>query len=209
MIDYVFYSSQYCLLCKEDKSETYICKSCKERIEYIDGQRELEGGICYYATFYNKFIQEKIKAFKYEQATYLARVFAEILYNYYNKLNLDIDYVTFVPMYRKDEFKRGYNQAQLMAKYFAKYAGIEMLEIFEKKHSTKNQNKLNKKERMTNLENSFIIIDGEKIKGKKILIIDDIVTTGTTLEVLIATLRKNVEGANVDCLALSSSKIEE
>lgn len=207
MINYLFYSNDYCHLCLENKTDTYICEECKNKIEYIDGEREIEGGICMYPIFYSNFIKDAIKKFKYEKNTFLVKPFAEMLYNYYCEKKLEVDYVSYIPMYSKDEYNRGYNQSKLLAEYFCKLTGLELVELLIKNKSTKHQNKLTKKDRMRNLENSFECIISNNINGKNILFIDDIVTTGSTFNAISNEIKKHYD-ANIMFLALASSKID-
>lgn len=207
MINYLFYSNDYCHLCLENKTDTFICENCKNKIEYIDGVREIEDGICIYPVFYNNFIKNVIKKFKYEKDTYLVKPLAEMLYNYYCEKNLKIDYVSYVPMYSKDEYKRGYNQSKLLAEYFCKLSGLQMINVLNKNKSTKHQNKLSKKDRLINLTNSFETVTDVDLNEKNILIIDDIVTTGSTFKAISKEVKKYYN-ANLIFLAVASSKIE-
>lgn len=207
MINYLFYSNDYCHMCLENKTQTYICEECNEKIEYVDGIREIEDGICIYPIFYSNFIKDIIKKFKYEKNTFLVKPLAEILYNYYCEKNLKVDYVSYIPMYAKDEYNRGYNQSKLLAEYFCKLTGLEIVHILKKNKSTKHQNKLTKKERLINLANSFECIHETKINGKTVLLIDDIVTTGSTFNAVSREVKKHYD-ANLIFLAIASSKIE-
>lgn len=207
MIKFLFHSNDYCHICLENKADTFICENCKSKIEYIDGLREIEDGICIYPVFYNNFIKNVIKKFKYEKDTYLVKPLAEMLYNYYCEKNLRIDYVSYIPMYSKDEYKRGYNQSKLLSEYFCELSGLELIDILDKNKSTKHQNKLSKKERMINLQNSFECVSTIDLNNKTVLFIDDIVTTGSTFSAISKEMKKHYK-ANLIFLAIASSKIE-
>lgn len=207
LTDYLFYSNEYCKFCLDEKSNSNICKTCIERLEFIKSKRELKYGICYYPLFYNNYIRYLIKKFKYEKCTYLAKPFAEIIYKFYLSIDEDFDYISYVPMYPKDEFDRGYNQAELLAREFSKLSGIDLIEIAKKNKKTKHQNKIDRNERYQNLMSSIEIIRDLEIENKKILIIDDLVTTGSTLNIL---AKEIVESYNVKLgfMAIASSKID-
>lgn len=207
MLQYLFYSQEYCHLCLETKSETFICQDCQERLVYVNGDRELEYGECFYPLFYNNFIKSKIKQFKYKSDTYLVKPFVEILYNFVNQSNLKFDYISFIPMYIKDEYKRGYNQSYLLAKYLAKALDKPIIDILSKSKATKHQNKLDRKERLHNLENAFQIKRLEGLNSKTILLVDDLVTTGSTLNVVSKLILENYD-LNLIYLVLASSKVE-
>lgn len=208
MIDYIFYSKDYCHICLENKTKNYICKDCIERFEFIDGIKILDEGICLYPLFYNNFIKKYIKKFKYEDCTYLVKPFTEILYKFLIKKDLNIDYISFVPMYFKDEYKRGYNQLKILGKYLSYMLEIPMIEILKKNKSTKHQNKLDRKERLNNLKQSFETVKDLDINSKTILIVDDVVTTGSTFNAISKEIKINYD-CEIIFLALASSDISE
>jgi ComF family protein len=91
------------------------------------------------------------------------------------------DLITFVPMHEKDLKKRGYNQSQLLSKALSTLLDIPYKDTLRKIKRTKKQHRLKYAERKTNLTGAFEVIDKELIKDKRILLIDDIVTSGYTL----------------------------
>ena len=109
------------------------------------------------------------------------------------------DYViTSIPSDKDRKAKRGFNLAELIAKKISKKLNLKYKEILEKNKSSEPFEKLNKKQRHLQIKNSF------KLKSKiyeKILLIDDVVTTGSTLQEATKTLKKS--GAkHVTCLAI-------
>ena len=122
------------------------------------------------------------------------------------KIPSDIDMISYIPSHRRKEAKRGYNQAELLATYIGKELSIEVSHnnLIKVRH-TLDQNKLNKFERQGNLTGSFKVRDRNKFKNKRILLIDDIITTGATMEESSKELIKN-EAKEVYGLALTSSK---
>ncbi|MFM1551992.1 ComF family protein [Helcococcus ovis] len=207
MLNYLFYSTEYCYFCKENKSNSYICDECMERLEFIFGNRYIDNSRCLYPLFYNNYIKGIIKRFKYNSDTYLVKPLSEILINFYKENRLEFDYVSYIPMYKKDEFDRGYNQSKLLAQEFSKQTGIKLIDILKKVNSTKHQNKLSRKDRFTNLSNSFKIIDGLEINNRKILIIDDVVTTGSTFKAVSSEILNEYD-VDITFFAVASSKTE-
>jgi competence protein ComFC len=105
--------------------------------------------------------------------------------------------ITFVPMFKRKERRRGFNQAELIARKVAKKTGREIFPLLEKIKDTPSQTELNKKERAKNVRDSFRM--KEKINcPKDILIIDDVWTSGATMEECARILRiagaKNIRG---------------
>ena len=93
----------------------------------------------------------------------------------------EFDFITAVPMHKKDLKKRGYNQSALLAKELGKRLDLPYRETIDKIKQTKKQHNLKYNERKTNLNGAFKVIDKDAVKGKRILIIDDIITSGYTL----------------------------
>jgi len=96
--------------------------------------------------------------------------------------------ITFVPMRKKREKQRGYNQAKIIAERLAKLSKKETRPLLEKSQPTKPQTELNGKERIENIKNSFYF-SGNYIP-EKVVLIDDVVTTGSTLNECTKTLKK-------------------
>jgi len=145
---------------------------------------------------------EVVHKLKYNNMKYLSKHMAKYMGYTYGKWGVFADFVTSVPMFKDKEKKRGYNQATILAKDFCALAGLNYLECCRKIKDTESQTTLNIKERFENVENTFEILPEikEKIKGKTILIIDDVITTGATVNELSKVLL--AAGAK-ECFALS------
>lgn len=88
-----------------------------------------------------------------------------------------------VPLHRRKQRIRGFNQAELLAKELSRYAGIPVdTAILKKCHATQSQKKLNAAERKKNLQKAFQVVGNPA--GMRILLIDDVYTTGSTMDVL-------------------------
>ena len=106
---------------------------------------------------------------------------------------VEFDCVTYVPMTKSRQRKRGYNQAELLAAETAKCLSVEMKPLLVKTKDTQSQRLLSAQERSTNLHNAFEIAKNADVSGKTVLLIDDVKTTGSTLCECSAVL--NTEGA--------------
>lgn len=94
----------------------------------------------------------------------------------------EIDLITEVPMYRKKQLIRGYNQSELIAKYLSKYCNVlHIKRVIKKIKNTKEQNKLNYRLRKVNLINAYQVTKVNEIKDKTVLLVDDVFTTGSTV----------------------------
>ncbi len=134
---------------------------------------------------------------KYGAETYLAKYMAYFMTNCVVNNNIDFDIIIPVPLSDKRLKLRGFNQAELLVKYIAQDLGkpIELTSLIRLR-DTLTQTHLSKQERKDNLKQAFDITDKSKIKGKNILLVDDIFTTGATSEeitkVLLNSGAKNV-----------------
>jgi competence protein ComFC len=97
------------------------------------------------------------------------------------KEDLKFDLITFVPLSRKRLTQRGYNQSEILAKKVSRNLGISFGSTLKKRIETKPQVGLGRKERLKNLENAYFFKGGQEPKGKTVAIIDDVITTGATL----------------------------
>ena len=213
---YLFNAKWRCNVCgKEIFDGGYFCDDCKEKLPYVLGSqcnhcgRALINAQEYCSTCkeimvdvnkarsvfeYKDEIIGLIHKLKFGNGGYLARVFATEICVLYLKNRFDADVLTFVPMTERSIRKRGYNQSQLIAEELGKLLSLPVKDLSIKKEETKKQEGLTRKERLVNLEKAFKVTDKKSVKDKKIMIIDDVSTTGATAQALASQLKK--AGAN-------------
>ena len=130
-------------------------------------------------------IQHLIHQLKYKNNTaigfYLGELMGKTLSNS-NRFN-NIDYLIPLPLYPYKEHKRGYNQATIICNGMSDVMNIPVLNgnVIRQKF-TETQTRKHRTERWENVEGSFKIKNAELLKGKNILLVDDVITTGATLE---------------------------
>lgn len=93
-----------------------------------------------------------------------------------------IDYITYIPITKKRLKERGYNQSKLLAESISERVLTPVLQTLEKIKETPDQKGLSKKERSENLSDCFKVVDRAAIKGKTLLLVDDVMTTGATVD---------------------------
>lgn len=200
-------------MCKEKNGDMngYICKECSNNIERLDREVEIDSPYIkkiYYSLSYNRFIREMVKDYKYNGKNYLYKPFAELMLKTIKskKIAQDIDIVLYVPTHKRKQALRGYNQAELLANYISESLGKVLLKNnLIKTKWTKEQSHSTKIDRIINLKDSFQIRNPNEIEGKRVLLVDDIITTGVTMDECSRVLINN--GAReVIGLALTSSK---
>lgn len=209
----IFSSDNLCYFCKQREMDTkdFICSDCREHLEIINRKVEIDSDHVdcgYYSLIYNKKMKEIVKQYKFHKKSYLYKPLAKFMIDTINLYNLkdEIDLIVYVPMHRRKEAIRGYNQCELLGNLISKEVDIPILHNnFYKCKNTKSQNKLDKIHRLDNLKDSFGLKNLGEIYGKRILLIDDIITTGSTMIECGKVLRKG--GAkNIIGLSLTSSK---
>ena len=98
--------------------------------------------------------------------------------------------ITFVPMFRKKEKRRGFNQAEIIAKKVGEMTGSNVLSLLEKIKDTPSQTKLDKEERLKNIMGSFKRKEGI-ICNSNVLLVDDVWTSGATMKECARVLKKS------------------
>ena len=176
-----------CSFCgKIDKN--YLCENCKKNLQelekvHIDRYKNKFFNEHIYMFKYEKYIREKILNYKFNDKPFYYKTFTNIFIT--NKKMCDIlksyDIIIPVPIHNKRRKQRGYNQTELIAKELAKgILNLEYLNILTKNKNAKPQSMLNKEQRIENAKNVYGVIKNIDIENKKILIFDDIYTTGAT-----------------------------
>lgn len=143
---------------------------------------------------YEAPLSSAIKKLKYQNDIGIAEILAFYLVELYNDINQDIDFVIPVPLGKNRLKERGYNQASLIAKPLALAIGRPMkTQALFRNKETKSQVGLSREERSRNVSGAFYVNNSNLI-GKNILLIDDVTTTGATLEACAKELKnKGVE----------------
>lgn len=156
---------------------------------------------------YVENIKSSIVRFKFDNCKWLRDFFSYEIFEAFKEhySSTKIDYVIPVPLHPKREKERGYNQAVLLLDKFEEFGYKIELNNLIKEKQTSLQVSLNKEERMKNLDGCFNVVDKGKINGKNILLVDDVFTTGSTMEEYAKTLKE--AGANcVFGLTLAKTK---
>lgn len=182
-----FVEEPYCMKCGkpiEDEKREY-CSDCENRPhEYDEGRAAL---------VYDEYMSRSIYRFKYnarrEYAEYYAGLIIERLGRKIKSWNAQA--LVPVPIHKSKLKERGYNQAALIAKYISKYVNIPVDEhLVERKIPTKVMKNLNARERENNLKKAFIV-NKNSVKLNTVIIIDDIYTTGSTVDAIAHLLKEN------------------
>lgn len=170
-----------------------ICEDCYKTIPFIsqrniipffvEGKFEYcDGLIC--ICKYTSTIRKAIIKFKFNDKPGFSRAFAKLMAEKIKKVtrNYNFDMIISVPLHKKRKKLRGYNQSLLLAKVLSRELGLpERSRLLERTRSTGTQSLLSKEERQSNVNDAFLVKNSNEIKDKAVLLIDDIMTTGITL----------------------------
>lgn len=198
MKDLVFNNGKTCKRCGVmiDGAEDY-CSNCAFDKVYFDRA---------YSVFsYEGIVQDTILKMKFGNLGSYAKVFAKYLVFLSRQHNVEFDLVTFAPMSKQAKRKRRYNQAQLLAYYFCDILNRNdcLVEAVVKVKETTAQEQLGKTERKTNLVGAYKA--SADVKGKRVLVIDDVKTTGATINEC-AKVLKRAGATSVVALTVASRK---
>lgn len=155
----------------------YVCALCSGGKRHFNRARS--------AVHFDGRITGIIHAFKYGQATHLSRDLASLMAACSNVhyAPADVDAVTFVPLHHRKERERTYNQSQLLA---SELAALLRKPLFSRClvrwRETRTQTALNAAERRKNMQGAFRAVNEKWIQGRRILLVDDVMTTGATVD---------------------------
>ena len=204
------------------KHEEAICHFCEYHLPKTNFHKEkenpvsrlfwgkvyIENATAYYLFHKGSKFQDLIHKLKYngkqEIGFYLGLQLGTDLFE--SELYKNIDFVIPVPLHPKREKKRGYNQCDSIAKGIAEGMKIKTnTKALYRNTATETQTKKSKEERWKNVENIFSVKHPEILEGKHFLLVDDVITTGSTLEACANALLtiKNTK-VSIACLAVAS-----
>lgn len=161
----------YCKRCGRHKvGIAEYCGECSENVLHFDEARS--------SVVYSGDAKTIVRRLKYGAAGYLARHLGEYMIDTLFSTSWKFDCFTFVPMFKKRQRKRGYNQAEMLARALAARTMTPCMPLLEKIVNTPNQARLDREARMKNLDGSYRAIADPP---NTVVIVDDVMTTGSTL----------------------------
>ena len=213
-----------CIGCGSDviDKENFICLECINDLPYTNfamhannpvekkfwGKVALTSAMSLFYFSKVSIIQNIIHEFKYrgnrEAGHYLGRLIGQSLAN---SNRFDVDIIIPIPLFEKKEKQRGFNQAAILCKGISEAMNRVVLQnIVTRIVHTETQTKKHRAERWQNVEKSFSVTKPELLEGKHVLLVDDVITTGSTLEACGSQILK-VNGArlSIATLAMASS----
>ena len=220
-LEFLYPENISCILCNNPirKNTTYsMCRECFNNINFIlDGcikcgkpminysleEQSIEG--CTYCLnkgfYFDKVIscveyteisKKIIFGLKYNSKTYLSKYISIIMKEKLELENIKFDYILFVPLHKKRLRQRGFNQAEKIANNLSNIIDVPVIDIIDRRYNTRRLYKLGKEDRINELKNAFMIKDNRiDLKNKNVLLVDDIFTTGSTVNEISKILKIN------------------
>lgn len=189
LFDYIFPNE--CPFCLKE-NEKGICEKCYKKVHKY--KRIEKGKIVANTKFayaYKDVLRNVFLDYKFNEKSYLYKTFSELILKNKNLCSIlkNYDIITPVPISKNKYKKRGYNQSSLIAKEISKKLDLQYVEILQKVKDNNTQSLLSKRERIDNVKDSYEI--KKYISNKKVILFDDIYTTGATVYECKKILTKN------------------
>jgi len=175
----------HCEICQKplDTGATLTCRECRDRKNYFSYTMA--------AGAYQGALKEMIHFYKFNKKKRLYKMLSEIMLdNIHHEVFEGIDIIVPAPLSRKSLEEREYNQTELIASYLSYKLGIPAANLVIKTKETERQSSLEREKRLTNLKGAFDIKKEfiDKVEGRNILVVDDVYTTGSTINEIARTL---------------------
>lgn len=176
---------------KKENFTKSICPACVKKNLHFDR--------AFSPCIYDGAVKKLIHAFKYARKDYLGAPLSKLMIEFIREYNLPVkymDYIVPVPLHSLKLREREFNQADILSEHIAEEFNKEILKNNLIRHRfTKTQAELKADERILNIKGSFSVIKSEAVKGKNLLLVDDVLTTGATASEAALTLKE--AGANI------------
>lgn len=185
ILQVIYPTDEKCILCGEDINEDdLICNKCEKNIKFCYDIFKVEQGNnkvdCYSASYYSGAMMNLILNLKYKSDFRAGEVIAKYMVNLIKCKNIEFDVIAYIPMTKVSLKKRGYNQSEYLARIIGNEMNLPIIHCLQKIKQTKDQIGLSGNERWNNVSGSFRVINKDSVKNKKILLVDDVITTGAT-----------------------------
>lgn len=194
--------SPLCPLCGRPFTDSphsidHLCGECIASTYYFDSARS--------AVAHAGIIRSRIHQFKFEAQLEWAPPLIELLQIAYARLGLPApDLILPVPLHPKRLKKRGFNQSGLLAGELARKLRVPVsFNTILRKNPTQPQTRLNRRQRLENVKGAFELTETDKVRGRRILLLDDVFTTGTTLSECARILKRKGGASEVHAITVT------
>ncbi len=201
-----------CVFCRKilRSGREGICPKCEAELPYTGSHAGQKGdffSVCVSPLYYEDDVRESLLRYKFHDARGYATTYGRLLAQCIKtELSGRYDLISWVPLSRKRYHERGYDQAMLLALAAALELDDVAVSTLEKTRHVEKQSQMGSPEkRRANISGAYTVTDPELIEGKRILLIDDIITSGSTLGECARMLRE-AGAAEVLCATVARSR---
>lgn len=174
-----------CMLCRRvlGRNETDLCPNCRTRQKSWENSKRkyrfLDSVTAVW--YYEESVRGAILRFKFHRARHLAPGFGRLLAMAVLERTPEFDVLTWVPVSALRKLTRGYDQSQLLAKAIGRELGVTPVRVLKKIRNNRRQSGLPSADRRkANVLGVYRVADPDAIRGKRVLLVDDVLTTGAT-----------------------------
>ena len=160
----------------------YVCGGCRRRPPACDAVHAVWR--------YEPPLEQVIHALKFGRLDFLGDHLAREIWQRLGGELRSADLVVPVPLHWRRQMRRGYNQAERIARPLARRLGLPLTHLLRRRRSTAPQARLPRAGRSANLRRAFAGRRAQRVRGKRVLLVDDVTTTGATLDQAAATLKR-------------------
>ena len=202
-----------CPYCQKllDEPRAPVCPRCQASLPWLEGRAgerkiDLADG-CYSPLASGEMVREAIHRYKFHRVRALGRPFAALMARCLaDRLPDGADLICWAPLSRERFRERGFNQAELMAREMGRLLSIPAGPALEKVRDTRPQSELEEESaRRANARGAYALLPGADLTGKRVVLVDDVVTSGSTLSECAALLRR-AGAEQVFCLTLAKAR---
>lgn len=226
LIDFFFPQNIKCVICGKEDGGFALCEECYSKLPFINGKvcekcgiGITSGKVCLECKANNHTFERVFSIFEYRGKLrylilalkqngekYIAKPLSKLVLEYFKKLDIPFDLIIPMPIHPNRLKSRGFNQCDLLLDEVKSYYGRVYDDVLIRKKDTPHQTGLSRDNRKVNLMDAFKVTDKSKVKGKIVLLFDDIYTTGTSLNECAKVLLKS-GASKVYCLCLARTPI--
>ncbi|MBK5242539.1 ComF family protein [Clostridium sp.] len=207
----IYSGDECCVICSGYSEESEpLCTKCREKLRRCEDHFYIgandERYLVWSVFYYSNIVKELIIRLKYRSDFMCGEILARYMLEFVKKNNLQFDLIAYVPMTKSALKNRGYNQSEFLANYLSRWLDIPVICNLAKIMDTKDQIGLNGEQRWENMRICFAIEANDRLINKKILLIDDVITTGATAFHCASNLKKSGID-NVCILTIAKSRV--
>ncbi|WP_150466655.1 ComF family protein [Francisella sp. SYW-9] len=200
---------QNCLLCKQS-SDDIVCSYCFEsllsHLNFQKQQVDLGQEYDYYHLLkYSAEVKHLLQKFKFQKDLLSANVFSTVIKYWWDNITKkhlqDVDALAVIPIHRLRYLYRGFNQAEVLITQLSQYTNIpETFENYSRARYTRSQSRSTRQKRLEQIKGVFVL--KKPVVAKHLLVFDDVLTTGSTMQEFIQTIKKNSQIEKISIMTL-------